>query len=83
MGSGGVFGFGGYQWATETGQMRVTITCHNLCDVGKPDAAVYAGFHVHIACPDCGAPNGTSCIGRSAPHRARVRAAERLFRPVR
>ena len=85
MRSGGAFGFGGYQWATQTGETRITITVQNLCDVGKPDAAVYAAFPSQIACPDCGAPVGISCVGRSperGPHPARVRAAKRL-KPVR
>lgn len=85
MRSGGAFGFGGYQWATETGQARITITCQNLCDVGKPDAAVFRTFPGQIWCPDCGARGGTPCFARSAeqgPHPARVRAAQR-FKPVR
>lgn len=85
MRSGGVFGFGGYQWTGAVGQARITITCHNLCDVGKPDVAVYDSLAVQIPCPDCGAPSGASCIGRSTkrgPHPARVRAANR-FSPVR
>lgn|GEM_PF-2849408 len=86
MRSGGAFGFGGYQWATETGQAQITITCHNLCDVGKPDAAVFKAFPSQIPCPDCGAPVGTPCGGRSperGSHTARMRAAKRLIKPVR
>jgi len=85
MRSGGAFGLGGYQWATEVSQSRITITCHNLCDVGKPDAAVFYALAGHMPCPDCGAPGGSSCFGRSSergPHPARVRAAKRL-NPVR
>jgi hypothetical protein len=81
--SGGAFGFGGYQWTGTLGQSRITITCHNLCDVGTPDAAVYDFLAVSIPCPDCGAPIETSCIGRSpkrGPHPARVRAANSLSR---
>lgn len=84
MRSGGAFGFGGYQWATEIGQARITITCQNLCDVGKPDAAVFGTFSAQIPCPDCGAPGGTRCFSRAAergPHPARLRAARR-FKPV-
>lgn len=83
MRSGGAFGFGAYQWVTEEGPARVTITCHNMCDVGKPDAVVYAAQSGQIRCPDCWAASGTSCFGRSperGPHPARVRAAERLER---
>lgn len=75
----------GYQWATQIGDSRITITCHNLADVGKPDAAVFALLPGLLRCPDCGADGGTPCIGRSperGPHRARVRAAHKLT-PVR
>ena len=86
MRSGGAFGFGGYQWAAEIGQARITITCHNVDDVGTPDAAVFKAFPSQIPCPDCGAPIGIPCVRRSperGAHTARVRAAKRLFRPVR
>jgi hypothetical protein len=84
MRSGGAFGLGGYQWAAKNGQTRITITCHNLCDVGKPDADLFEALAGFIPCPDCGAPGGTSCFGRSpkrGPHPARMRAARR-FKPV-
>jgi hypothetical protein len=83
--NGGAFGLGGYQWAFRLGESRITITCHNAADVGKPDAAVYARLAGHIPCPDCGALGGTSCFARSperGPHPARMRAASRL-NPVR
>jgi hypothetical protein len=80
MRDGGAFG-NGYQWETGAGQTRITITCHNLSDVGKPDAVVYKVLARHIPCPDCGAPRGTSCVGRSperGPHQERARAARKL-----
>ena len=86
MRSGGDSGFGSYQWAAEIGQARITITCHNLKDVGTPDAAVFKVFPSQIPCPDCGAPFGAPCFGRSperGPHPARSRAAKRLLTPVR